>query len=667
MRVIWSVCHTGAWDEDYIARAIDRAAAEGASGIELSGGGVDRFVTYRDFPALSPVVDEQKRQAACAMLDRLSSRAASAGLTMGIWHHEIGAPGHSRSADALLELLPELRASDGLIDLEHPTLYRLISGRIGEFLDRFPHVGEIVLTLTETRYPVMHRPFSTLPASERIRRVLQAAADATKSRGKRLVVRPFSAFDEDERNVERALDQLVGERVSVMYKTEPADWHPFLPDEKAFSRPTRFEVRAESDGGAEYYGQTEFPCFYAGHIVRRFAAARERGATVAVLRIDRGYVRTALDHPVNEANIVPVHRWLRAPDRDLSSHVADWMSSRHGMASSAVEQVLGRTFDVIGHVLYIDQHAITHRHFSSFDMAKHTQFFSLFEPDVPLDHLSENWAALWWKRSPTHAQILAEKDRGLEIARELPDLFLAASEGMTRSSRETIKDSLARLELLAEAARAVCRLTISHLREMWGLPTEGTSDFSTEASRVMAVADKVERVLGKSFFGLMTDVTGRTAMPAHVRSYVEGLELDRRDEMDRRRTLSSNPNVIDYVLCGLASEGHRLRRRVHAGASVRIRDSVARQSGQGMPEGFGYTLKVHPERPATLRIVFELDGTPTRAVLRTGTAEVNRQLSGNGRITHEQPVTANGSSELAVWLWSASTTPIRVREIVVHQ
>jgi hypothetical protein len=665
MRVIWSVCQTGGWDEQYIARAIDRAAAEGASGIELSSSGVDRFITYAGFPALATVVDHAKRQKACAMLDRLSKRAAAAGLTMGVWHHEIAAPIQAREGDVLLELLPELRAADGLIDLEHPTLYRLISGRIGEFLDLFPLVGEIVLTMTETRYPVMHRPFSPVSASERIRRVIQAAVDATESRGRRLVVRPFSAFGEDERQVEQAMDRIVGERVSVMYKTEPADWHAFLPDEKAFSRPTRFEVRAESDGGAEYYGQTDFPCCYPRHIARRFAAARDRGATVAVLRIDRGHVRTALDHPVNEGNVVPVHRWLRDPSRTLSEHVAQWLRERHGLASPALEESLQATFEVISHVLYLDGHAMTHRHFGSFDMAQHTQFFSLFEPDVPLDHLAENWAALWWKRSPTHAQILAEKQRGLALARELPGRFLAASEGMAPSSREAIGSSLARLELLAESALAVCRLTISHLREMGSMPQEATGDFAAEAAAVSAVADKVERELGPNFFGQMSDDSGRTAMPAHIRSYIDGLEADRRDEMPRRRAFAADANVIDYVLCGLASEGHRLRRRVHAGAAVRVGDSFARESGLGLPEGFGYTLKLDAQRPATLRVVFESSGTLTRAMIRIGSVDVTVELSGDGRITHELPVTGQDSGELAVWVWSASTTPIRVREIVL--
>jgi len=53
----------------------------------------------------------------------------------------------------------------------------------------------------------------------------------TEARGKHLVIRPFSALREDEEDVRRAIEMLKAGRVAVMYKTEPADWHPFLPDE----------------------------------------------------------------------------------------------------------------------------------------------------------------------------------------------------------------------------------------------------------------------------------------------------------------------------------------------------------------------------------------------------------------------------------------------------
>lgn len=665
MKVVWSVCHTGGWDEDYIATAIDHAARQGASGIELMRGSIDPFVTYSGFPALAPAVDHAARQTLGAMLDRICKRASDAGLTVGIWHHEVAGVGRDTD-DTLLRLLPELRAADGLINLESPLLYQLITARIGEFLDRFPLIGEIVLTLTETRYPVMHRPFSTTPPAERIRRVLQAAADATEPRNRTLVIRPFSALREDERNTELAIDQLTARRIAVMYKTEPADWHPFLPDEQAFSRPWRFEVRAESDGGAEYYGQTDFPCSYTRHIARRFAAARDRGATVAILRIDRGHARSALGKPINEANAIAVHRWLRDPAQSLSHHYQAWLKQRYNTGSAELEDLLESTFDVIKHALYLDGHALSHRHFPSYAHAHHIQIFSLFEPGVSLEHLAENWAALASKQSPSHTEILREKDRALELAMNLPARFDRVAGALPEEARSELRQGLGRLELLAAAARAYCRLIIAHLGEVWRLESGALSGFDAEARAVLAIADRVESSLGRSFFGLMSDTTGKSAMPEHLRTLVRGLEAERRYELPRRAIFDADATVLDYVLCGIASEGHRLRKRLHVGASVRMSDGLARRTGLGPAEGFGYTLRLGSGREAILRISGPTQDAGASGRVRAGDVETEFKRTLSGEITAELRVRGSASGQLPISVWSTAPAPLSIRQIVLQ-
>src|SRR5690606_38912462 len=120
---------------------------------------------------------------------------------------------------------------------------------------------------------------------ERVRRLLRAILDATEPRGKQLVIRPFSAIRSDELHVREAVESLNARHVSMMYKTEPFDWNPFLPNEPLIGSITGYEARAETDAGAEYYGQGVFPCLYTEHLAARLDAARERGATTAVIRV----------------------------------------------------------------------------------------------------------------------------------------------------------------------------------------------------------------------------------------------------------------------------------------------------------------------------------------------------------------------------------------------
>lgn len=93
----------------------------------------------------------------------------------------------------------------------------LITSRLREFFDLFPRVDEIVLTMTETRFPVFRRTFCSIPVSARVRRVLRALEPMEKQ----LVVRPFSALREDEVHVREAVERLQTRSISMMYKTGP--------------------------------------------------------------------------------------------------------------------------------------------------------------------------------------------------------------------------------------------------------------------------------------------------------------------------------------------------------------------------------------------------------------------------------------------------------------
>jgi hypothetical protein len=628
----------------------------------LSGSFVDPLVEYRDFPALRPALDPLAASRREAM-GRVCEHAARRGLTLGVWHHEVAWPHGARGN--LLDLLPDLRAPDGLINLDSPLLYQLITSRVSEFLDLFPAVSQIVLTLTETAYPVMHRPFCDVPPVERIRRVLQAVADATESRQRTLVVRPFSALREDERNVAAAILQIKARRLELMYKTEPADWHPFLPDDAAIGSIRGVPCRAETDAGAEYYGQTLVPCCYTAHLERRLRAATARGARTAVLRIDRGCARTALDTPINEGNVIAVHRWLRDPERSRSEHLLEWMRQRHGDASAELGAVFEQTFEVIQKSLYADGHCLTHLRGPSLTNGKHVQVFLLLEPGVPLSHLAENWGVLHERTSPSHERVLAEKDEAVQLAVALRERFEALSAGMMPASRQEVAAALDRLTLLAQVTRAWCRLAVAHLREMWSLPSLPEVSFDSEAQHALDLVERVERLLGPHFFSSLKGDEGQS-LSGELRSTVLGLRLERIIERPMRERMRLDSAVSDYVLCGLASEGHRLRKRLHSGATPCINNRFFRQSGLGRDEGFGYRLQGRPG-PASL-VLTVMGGTQPA----TGRLEAcGNELHFTVEPQRDQEIVMNlnvpATGDFRMELWASGVQPLYVHRVVLRQ
>jgi len=640
--VIWTVITANPDDTDYVIRCAELAAAAGARGIEISRRTVDDYVSHRAFPALAKQVDQQKLASHQASLRRIGETCRRLGLRLGIWHHEVMGP------EGLLDLMPELRAADGFIDLEGPLLYEFMREKCAEFLDLFPCVDELVLTLTETEYPVAHRPFSAMPVPERLRRLIQSIADATEPRERTLVIRPFSAIRADELDVAEALSQVKATRLAVMYKTEPYDWNPFLPDEDRIGTLPQFEARAESDAGAEYYGQADFPCCYARFIARRFDAALARGASVCVIRVDRHTDHCGLGTPLNEVNIIAPTRYLLGRDDSIDEAWASWMTERHGACPAGMADLCERTFDVIRGSLYLGRSSLSHRAFPNYQQARHILTFALFEENISLDHLPEHWSIIPGSRTLSHAGILQEKSAALELAQKIRADFDPIGATLGPAARAEIAKALDRLPFLPAACLGFCRLTIAHCEEMLhGAP----ATFDAEAKFFLDLAAEIEQRFGGKFF---------RKMAANMRSIVEGLDRERTVEIPLRASLRRREELLDDVLCGFATEMHFVAKRVHTGAIGFFADRMFRATGTGPAEGCGYTLRSQPGLRLQLTILLAGEGSGP-GILEVRGKQFPLPAGADEKLT-EQDITLDPGEEnsLTVRVWGTTALPVRI-------
>jgi len=653
LQVIWSAIHTGAFDEDYFHRVIDRAAAEGVHGVELSGRNLNAASAYRAYPALARAVDGEAADARLAAVQRLSEHAAQKNLRFGLWHHEINAPRD------WLDHMPELRAADGLIDLESPLLYRFITDKVRTFLEACPHVSEIVLTMTETLYPVFRRPFCTIPVPERVLRVLNAVTAATEPLGRRLVIRPFSALREDELHVREAVERLQARHVSMMYKTEPFDWHPCLPNEPLIGSIARYEARAETDAGAEYYGQGKFPCSYVRHIEHRFRPAVEKGARVLVIRVDRGADCPALGHPVNEGNVIAPTRWAQGRADTFPAGWEAWFRETHRADPAGWFDLFETTFAVIRKALYIDGQAYTHHKFPEHRHAKHVQAYGLFEEEVPLAHMARNWGILAERRTLSHEAILAEKAEALATARRILAEFDERAALLPMASRQALRPLFARLPLLAEVCLQYARLALAHLQEVTRRTPRSTDPFATEAARMRALADRIDHELGEDFWD---------DMASRARGMADELARERDSELPLRRAIEARPGLVDYVLCGFASEGHRLSKMLHSGRAQEVDGRFARSTGSGADEGFGYTLRCRAGQPQRLLVTLagpDAETAPGRIRIGTQEHELDPRAADGGN-TFAFTVPPPADERLPVHIWGTGPRPVCVAQLVLE-
>jgi hypothetical protein len=179
--------------------------------------------------------------------------------------------------------------------------------------------------------------------------------------------------------------------------------------------------------------------------------------------------------------------------------------------------------------------------------------------------------------------------------------------------------------------------------------------FEEECSRLLALADIVERRFGAGFF---------RKMPAAMRSIVNGLELERKLEIPLRRELGADTAILDYVLCGFASEGHRLAKRLHSGETPRWQDRFCRQTGIGSGQGISYFLRVAPGKPAKFAISFISANKPAPGVLGVNGQDFPFTVpTGNGLADLHFTVNPPDTPALQLRIWSSSPLPLRVAVI----
>jgi hypothetical protein len=144
---------------------------------------------------------------------------------------------------------------------------------------------------------------------------------------------------------------------------------------------------------------------------------------------------------------------------------------------------------------------------------------------------------------------------------------------------------------------------------MWERMPRSVGSFDSEATRLVELANDIERRLGENFF---------RQMPRQMRSIATGLAGERKLEIPLRRAMESRDDIADYVLCGFAAEGHRLAKRLHTGRTFSRGDCFVRATGLGEAEGISYELKSAANRPRRLLLTLLAQGTPTPGVMRIG-------------------------------------------------
>lgn len=214
-------------------------------------------------------------------------KVSEAGIEMYMWHHELDLP------DGFSEAYPEILNNDNDIEVTHPLVKDFLENRVKDFFAAYPYMDGIILTLHETKFPLLRLKNQKLDKMDRVKYVTQITCNRL---GKELIVRPFASLEEDYEMMMEAYESISTDLL-IMDKWTQFDWSLCLPHNKFYNKIKNNPLFVENDIFGDFFGKGRLPLMLRQHIIDKFAYCETFKPAGYVNRIDRGE-----QHPFGRAN-----------------------------------------------------------------------------------------------------------------------------------------------------------------------------------------------------------------------------------------------------------------------------------------------------------------------------------------------------------------------------
>lgn len=376
----------------------------------------------------------------------------AAGLGVWCWTHEVCKP-------------PAACLRDGKLDFDQPRLWTHLAEKYRRFLTTvLPDLDGLVLTCAETDFLVYQDSHlqSSRGRASRTARLALALHEACGAQGRKLALRDFVYRRAEVDDMAHAIAECRPDLI-VMTKSVPHDWHPFYPPNPLLGAVGGREQWIEFDFGHEYEGQHLYPYAEVEATLGRLRHGFARGVRTVVARLDRAVEFrgvSALHTPWGRLELLTLQRFAADPRVEAHEIWREWGTAQFPEARRAVERatravqqlLFPRQFWYADHSrLPTWDYAASHLVDGNADrLPQWTGDARHFECDRRFRTMPESWLR----------ELLAEADRGLELAREsaaaITDANLPSADAATwRAGAESL---LAWTELFARHRAAFFRI-----------------------------------------------------------------------------------------------------------------------------------------------------------------------------------------------------------------
>ncbi len=573
-------------EEGYLKHCAKYAIEHGIRHFEIIGpthssvrGNCDGMIFYRKYSEFNSDKDEEYVRYCERVVNETLDMIEPYGIKSYYWHHELEVPLRFD------EVYPEIHNSDGDVEVTHPRIRDFLENKIEDFFHAYPKMSGIVLTLHETRIPLLKLKNQKLGKVERVKYVTEILYNACKRLGKELIVRPFASVSADYEDLMSAYEQISSELV-VCDKWTQFDWSLVLPHNSFLKRIKNPKV-IETDIFGEYFGKGFLPIMLKDHITRKFAECEAENPRGYVSRIDRGGF-VPFGTP-NEVNLEIMDAVLDG--RDVDEAIDEFFRREYGEFAPIVREAMENTEQIQINAMFCEGNPIHWlSHFPRISSMKSR--YRYFRDDC-VEDIKRSWE---YPKGldRIHADIsLDEKRRAIEES-ERKLALIKTLEG--KLDCDKYKGLYTRFLNLNLVCRIWEQLTVTYV----GLARYfeyGDSDALASAYRAI---DKMIKLDKEGFEALGEEFYCEALHYGEHRGDVRKSSVAHLDtELRRAISIEAVSNealraegLTDYVICGGFSEEHNQRSENNFSFPFVFDDGVCRSAGSERGKEWSF-LKAH--------------------------------------------------------------------------
>ena len=635
---------------DYLKKCAEYAISHGIKHFEIIGpthdpvkGNIDGMTLYRKYSQFNNEKDIEYIRYCEKVVNEALDLVSAHGIKSYYWHHEMEVPG------TFCEVYPEINNVDGDVEITHPRLKDFLVNKLEDFFHTYPKMSGIVLTLHETRIPILKLKNQKLGKVERVKYVTQIIYETCNRLGKELIVRPFASIAQDYDDLMDAYEQISTD-LKVCDKWSKYDWSLTKPHNPFLAR-IKNPLVVETDIFGEHFGKGFLPLMLKNHITEKVKYCNSFGIKGYVSRIDRGgYI------PFGSPNEVNLEIMDAAVDgRDVDAAIDGFFKREYGEYADVVREAMSGTEELQVKILYADGYEITFLSlfppFFSFKRA-----YRIFRDDYVVTPAQTEWGL---KKLRYDVAVKEKEEAIIETEKKLK--LIESLKG--RLDDEKYYSLYMRFKNFEMAAKIFAQLTTVYycLARYFEHNDEEALKKAYECVDIMIAIDKEGfEELGKDFYfeelsfkkgyafrryGLGSDSTDPRDGHVYILGQIFKKALDM--EVQLKNKLLAR-NVTDFVIAGGFSEEHHVKSEPNFSACLAMEDGSCRTAGSSRGSmwsvvkahgWFSYEMKVNPEVENVLTVTGKGEDGNLNIDIEINGEMKRYHKSGEGRVDIEHRFT----------------------------